>query len=59
MEHACFSEESKYLVKILLGEFQGWVGKLMGIDGTIDIVKLDDTLDIKIQNIKSLEKVST
>ncbi|CAK9231171.1 unnamed protein product [Sphagnum troendelagicum] len=46
-------------VKIVSGEFRGCAGKLMGIDGADGIVKLDDTLDIKILDMSSLGKVAT
>lgn len=52
MEHVLPKKTNK--IKILLGEFSKRVGKLIGIDGTNGIVELDDTLDIKIQNINNI-----
>ena len=46
-------------IKIVSGEHRGCTGKLMGIDGADGIVKLDDTLDIRILDMSSLSKIST
>ncbi|GFP94587.1 putative transcription elongation factor spt5 homolog 1, partial [Phtheirospermum japonicum] len=39
-------------IKIMGGAHRGSTGKLIGIDGTDGIVKVDDTLDVKILDIK-------
>lgn len=46
-------------IKIVSGEYRGFTGKLMGIDGADGIVKLDETLDIKILDMSSLSKMAT
>lgn len=38
------------------GAYRGATGKLIGIDGTDGIVKLDDTLDVKILDMVILAK---
>uniref|UniRef100_A0A0C9RJB2 Transcription elongation factor SPT5 n=1 Tax=Wollemia nobilis TaxID=56998 RepID=A0A0C9RJB2_9CONI len=44
-------------IKIINGENRGGTGKLIGIDGADGIVKLDDTLDIKILDMSNLAKL--
>lgn len=46
-------------VKIVSGENRGMTGKLMGIDGADGIVKLDESLDIRILDMSSLSKIAT
>lgn len=46
-------------IKIVSGEHRGCTGKLMGIDGADGIVKLDDTLDIRILDMSCLSKMVT
>ena len=46
-------------IKIVSGEYRGCTGKLMGIDGADGIVKLDDTLDIRILDMSCLSKMVT
>ncbi|XP_024365722.1 putative transcription elongation factor SPT5 homolog 1 [Physcomitrium patens] len=46
-------------IKIVSGEHRGCTGKLMGIDGADGIVRLDDTLDVRILDMSSLSKIST
>lgn len=43
-------------IKIMGGTYRGATGKLIGIDGTDGIVKLDDTLDVKILDMVILAK---
>lgn len=43
-------------IKIMGGAYRGATGKLIGIDGTDGIVKLDDTLDVKILDMVILAK---
>lgn len=43
-------------IKIMGGAYRGSTGKLIGIDGTDGIVKLDDTLDVKILDMVMLAK---
>lgn len=43
-------------IKIMGGAYRGSTGKLIGIDGTDGIVKLDDTLDVKILDMVILAK---
>ncbi|CAH8377739.1 unnamed protein product [Eruca vesicaria subsp. sativa] len=45
-------------VKIVGGKHRGLLAKLIGLDGSDGIVKLDDTLDIKILNLDSLAKLA-
>lgn len=40
------------------GAYRGATGKLIGIDGTDGIVKLDDTLDVKILDMVILAKLA-
>lgn len=44
-------------IKIMGGTHRGATGKLIGIDGTDGIVKLDDTLDVKILDMVILAKL--
>ncbi|XP_042067264.1 putative transcription elongation factor SPT5 homolog 1 isoform X1 [Salvia splendens] len=44
-------------IKIMGGAHRGATGKLIGIDGTDGIVKVDDTLDVKILDMVSLAKL--
>lgn len=43
-------------IKIMGGIHQGVTGKLIGVDGTDGIVRLDDTLDVKILDMAILAK---
>ncbi|KAF6150734.1 hypothetical protein GIB67_020817 [Kingdonia uniflora] len=45
-------------VKILSGEERGATGKLIGVDNTDGIVKIDDTLDVKILDMAILAKLA-
>lgn len=45
-------------IKIVTGEFRGLTGKLIGIDGSDGIVKLEENMDIKILDMSNLGKVS-
>ncbi|GAV67733.1 Spt5-NGN domain-containing protein/Spt5_N domain-containing protein, partial [Cephalotus follicularis] len=45
-------------IKIMGGSQRGATGKLIGVDGTDGIVKLDDTLDVKILDMELLAKVA-
>ncbi|KAF9624013.1 hypothetical protein IFM89_007711 [Coptis chinensis] len=45
-------------IKIMSGGQRGATGKLIGIDGTDGIVKLDDTLDVKILDLVILAKLA-
>ncbi|KAJ0262063.1 putative transcription elongation factor SPT5 2 [Hirschfeldia incana] len=44
-------------VKIVGGKHRGSLAKLIGLDGSDGIVKLDDTLDVKILNLDVLAKL--
>ncbi|KAG8378154.1 hypothetical protein BUALT_Bualt08G0108500 [Buddleja alternifolia] len=44
-------------IKIMGGAHRGSTGKLIGIDGTDGIVKVDDTLDVKILDMVILAKL--
>lgn len=44
-------------IKIMGGAYRGATGKLIGIDGTDGIVKLDDSLDVKILDMVILAKL--
>lgn len=44
-------------IKIMGGAHRGSTGKLIGVDGTDGIVKLDDTLDVKILDMDILAKL--
>ncbi|KAJ8760502.1 hypothetical protein K2173_015169 [Erythroxylum novogranatense] len=44
-------------IKIMGGAHRGATGKLIGVDGTDGIVKLDDTLDVKILDMIILAKL--
>ncbi|CAA7019681.1 unnamed protein product [Microthlaspi erraticum] len=43
-------------VKIVGGQFRGSIGKLIGIDGSDGIVKIEDNLDVKILDLAILAK---
>ncbi|XP_010245838.1 PREDICTED: putative transcription elongation factor SPT5 homolog 1 [Nelumbo nucifera] len=45
-------------IKIMSGVHRGATGKLIGIDGTDGIVKVDDTLDVKILDMVILAKLA-
>ncbi|KAL5721386.1 hypothetical protein ACHQM5_005038 [Ranunculus cassubicifolius] len=45
-------------VKIMSGGQRGFTGKLIGVDGTDGIVKLDETLDVKILDMVILAKLA-
>ncbi|XP_050214737.1 putative transcription elongation factor SPT5 homolog 1 [Mercurialis annua] len=45
-------------IKIMGGGYRGATGKLIGIDGTDGIVKVDDTLDVKILDMVILAKLA-
>lgn len=44
-------------IKIMGGAHRGATGKLIGVDGTDGIVKVDDTLDVKILDMVLLAKL--
>ncbi|XP_051139431.1 putative transcription elongation factor SPT5 homolog 1 [Andrographis paniculata] len=44
-------------IKIMGGGHRGATGKLIGVDGTDGIVKIDDTLDVKILDMNILAKL--
>ncbi|CAJ1974319.1 unnamed protein product [Sphenostylis stenocarpa] len=44
-------------IKIMGGALRGATGKLIGVDGTDGIVKVDDTLDVKILDLVILAKL--
>lgn len=44
-------------IRIMGGTHRGATGKLIGIDGTDGIVKIDDTLDVKILDMAILAKL--
>ncbi|GAA0147810.1 hypothetical protein LIER_36587 [Lithospermum erythrorhizon] len=46
-------------IKIMGGAQRGATGKLIGVDGVDGIVKVDDTLDVKILDMDSLAKLAT
>lgn len=46
-------------IKIINGEHRGGTGKLIGIDGADGIVKMDETLDIKILDMSNLAKLAS
>ncbi|KAG8077065.1 hypothetical protein GUJ93_ZPchr0006g44135 [Zizania palustris] len=46
-------------VKIMNGNFRGYNGKLIGIDGSDGIVKLDDTYEVKILDMVILAKLAS
>jgi transcription elongation factor SPT5 len=46
-------------IKILNGNFRDFTGKLIGIDGSDGIVKLDDTYEVKILDMVILAKLAT
>lgn len=46
-------------IKIMSGAQRGATGKLIGIDGTDGIVKVDDTFDVKILDMVILAKLAT
>ncbi|KDP43057.1 hypothetical protein JCGZ_25243 [Jatropha curcas] len=45
-------------IKIMGGAHRGATGKLIGVDGTDGIVKIDDTLDVKILDMVILAKLA-
>ncbi|KAF6153369.1 hypothetical protein GIB67_003559 [Kingdonia uniflora] len=45
-------------IKIMSGDQRGSTGKLIGIDGTDGIVKVEDTLDVKILDMAILAKLA-
>ncbi|XP_045816129.1 putative transcription elongation factor SPT5 homolog 1 [Trifolium pratense] len=45
-------------IKIMGGALRGSTGKLIGVDGTDGIVKVDDTLDVKILDLVILAKLA-
>ncbi|KAJ4845522.1 hypothetical protein Tsubulata_013044 [Turnera subulata] len=45
-------------IKIMGGTYRGATGKLIGVDGTDGIVKLEDTLDVKILEMSMLAKLA-
>lgn len=45
-------------IKIMGGTLRGSTGKLIGVDGTDGIVKVDDTLDVKILDLDILAKLA-
>lgn len=45
-------------IKIMGGAQRGATGKLIGVDGTDGIVKVDDTLDVKILDMVILAKLA-
>lgn len=45
-------------IKIMGGPQRGATGKLIGVDGTDGIVKVDDTLDVKILDMVLLAKLA-
>jgi transcription elongation factor SPT5 len=47
------------MIKILSGNFRGFMGELIGIDGSDGIVKLDDTDELKILDMLILAKLVT
>jgi len=44
-------------IKIIRGEFKGYTGSLIGIDGADGIVKMEVNLDIKILHLDFLAKL--
>ncbi|KAK1308610.1 hypothetical protein QJS10_CPA09g00142 [Acorus calamus] len=46
-------------IKIMSGSLRGSTGKLIGVDGSDGIVKVDDTLDVKILDMVLLAKLAT
>uniref|UniRef100_A0A7N0TND9 Transcription elongation factor SPT5 n=1 Tax=Kalanchoe fedtschenkoi TaxID=63787 RepID=A0A7N0TND9_KALFE len=45
-------------IKIMGGVLRGFTGKLIGVDGTDGIVKVDSTLDVKILDLVMLAKLA-
>ena len=45
-------------IKIMAGLLRGATGKLIGVDGSDGIVKVDDTLDVKILDLILLAKLA-
>lgn len=45
-------------IKIMSGSLRGLTGKLIGVDGSDGIVKLDDTLEVKILDLVILAKLA-
>ncbi|XP_038994464.1 putative transcription elongation factor SPT5 homolog 1 isoform X2 [Hibiscus syriacus] len=44
-------------IKIMGGSLRGLTGKLIGVDGTDGIVRIDDSLDVKILDLVTLAKL--
>lgn len=44
-------------IKIIQGELRNSTGKLIGIDNADGIVKMDDTLDVKIFDMSNLARM--
>lgn len=44
-------------IKIMGGSLRGVTGKLIGVDGTDGIVRIDDSLDVKILDLVILAKL--
>lgn len=44
-------------IKIMGGSLRGLTGKLIGVDGTDGIVRIDDSLDVKILDLVILAKL--
>ncbi|XWS23610.1 hypothetical protein CRYUN_Cryun28dG0029600 [Craigia yunnanensis] len=44
-------------IKIMGGSLRGFTGKLIGVDGTDGIVRIDDSLDVKILDLVILAKL--
>ena len=45
-------------IKIMGSTLRGATGKLIGVDGTDGIVKVDDTFDVKILDLANLAKLA-
>lgn len=45
-------------IKIIGGAQRGAAGKLIGVDGTDGIVRIDDSLDVKILDMAILAKLA-
>lgn len=45
-------------IKIMGGALRGATGKLIGVDGTDGIVKVDESLDVKILDLVILAKLA-
>lgn len=44
-------------IKIMAGSLRGATGKLIGVDGTDGIVRIDDNLEVKILDLVTLGKL--